>query len=283
MSDLFITGILPQSNFRFTIIDCSEICSHLDRIHDLDFKMSNFLSKTMMGAFFLARMVKENQKISLQWKDEFKQSVLAYSNHIGIMKGVAYPGEFAEGDIRNELIIGSGILKVIRWSPDADPYQSFTTLVEDTFEANLIKYVNDSEQQLTFIYMDTQSISLGKISAKGIFLQALPEASESDKVKIQSFAEANLNREIMSDKSIEEIAKELPIIFQEEVKILDTDKPHHLCDCSRMKISQVLISLGEKEVEDILREQGKIEVECEFCKSIYNFNDEDVVNLFPKE
>jgi len=237
----------------------------------------------MMGAFFLARMVKENQKISLQWKDEFKQSVLAYSNHIGIMKGVAYPGEFAEGDIRNELIIGSGILKVIRWSPDADPYQSFTTLVEDTFEANLIKYVNDSEQQLTFIYMDTQSISLGKISAKGIFLQALPEASESDKVKIQSFAEANLNREIMSDKSIEEIAKELPIIFQEEVKILDTDKPHHLCDCSRMKISQVLISLGEKEVEDILREQGKIEVECEFCKSIYNFNDEDVVNLFPKE
>ncbi|NCS93704.1 MAG: Hsp33 family molecular chaperone HslO [Leptospira sp.] len=283
MSDLFITGILPLSNFRFTIIDCSEICSHLDRIHDLDFKMSNFLSKTMMGAFFLARMVKENQKISLQWKDEFKQSVLAYSNHIGIMKGVAYPGEFAEGDIRNELIIGSGILKVIRWSPDADPYQSFTTLVEDTFEANLIKYVNDSEQQLTFIYMDTQSISLGKISAKGIFLQALPEASESDKVKIQSFAEANLNREIMSDKSIEEIAKELPIIFQEEVKILDTDKPHHLCDCSRMKISQVLISLGEKEVEDILREQGKIEVECEFCKSIYNFNDEDVVNLFPKE
>ena len=283
MSDLFITGILPQSNFRFTIIDCSEICSHLDRIHDLDFKMSNFLSKTMMGAFFLARMVKENQKISLQWKDEFKQSVLAYSNHIGIMKGVAYPGQFAEGDIRNELIIGSGILKVIRWSPDADPYQSFTTLVEDTFEANLIKYVNDSEQQLTFIYMDTQSISLGKISAKGIFLQALPEASESDKVKIQSFAEANLNREIMSDKSIEEIAKELPIIFQEEVKILDTDKPHHLCDCSRMKISQVLISLGEKEVEDILREQGKIEVECEFCKSIYNFNDEDVVNLFPKE
>ncbi|NCN11317.1 MAG: Hsp33 family molecular chaperone HslO, partial [Leptospira sp.] len=79
MSDLFITGILPLSNFRFTIIDCSEICSHLDRIHDLDFKMSNFLSKTMMGAFFLARMVKENQKISLQWKDEFKQSVLAYS------------------------------------------------------------------------------------------------------------------------------------------------------------------------------------------------------------
>lgn len=283
MSDLFITGILPQSNFRFTIIDCSEICSHLDRIHDLDFKMSNFLSKTMMGAFFLARMVKENQKISLQWKDEFKQSVLAYSNHIGIMKGVAYPGEFAEGDIRNELIIGSGILKVIRWSPDADPYQSFTTLVEDTFEANLIKYINDSEQQLTFIYMDTQSISLGKISAKGIFLQALPEASESDKVKIQSFAEANLNREIMSDKSIEEIAKELPIIFQEEIKILDTDKPHHLCDCSRMKISQVLISLGEKEVEDILHEQGKIEVECEFCKSIYNFNDEDVVKLFPKE
>ncbi|MCZ8345089.1 MAG: Hsp33 family molecular chaperone HslO [Leptospiraceae bacterium] len=283
MSDLFITGILPKSHFRFTLIDCSEICSHLDRIHDLDFRMSNFLSKTMMGAFFLARMVKEDQRISIQWKDEFKHSVLAYSNHIGIMKGVAYPGEFAKGDIRNEFILGSGILKVIRWSPDADPYQSFTTLVEDTFETNLIKYINDSEQQLTMIYMDTQSISFGKIAAKGLFLQALPEATDADRIKIQGFADANLNREIMSNKTIEEICNELPAIFQEEVRVLDKDKPHLICDCSRMKISQVLVSLGEQEVREILTEQGKIEVECEFCKSLYNFKDEDVVKLFPKE
>ncbi len=281
MTDQFITGILPKSHFRFSIIDCSQICSHLDRVHNLDARLSNFLSKTLMGAFFIATMVKEDQKISIQWKDEFKHSVLAYSNREGAMKGVAYPGEFREGDIRNDFILGTGILKVIRWIPDSDPYQSFSSLIEDTFEANLMKYIADSEQVSTIVLMDTQAIKLGAISSRGFFLQALPEAKVIDIERIYSIAKTKMNREIIGTRSIVEIAQDLSNIFNEDTTILKEGKPYHYCDCSRNKISQVLVSLGEKEVKEILLEQGKIEVECEFCKSIYDYFDSDVEKLFP--
>ena len=281
MSDSFITGILPNSQFRFSLIDCSGVCSHLIRIHDLDERMANFLSKTMMGAFFIAKMVKDEQRISIQWKDEYKQSVLAYSNRQGAMKGVAYPGPLESGDIRNDFILGSGILKVIRWDPDFEFYQSFTNLVEDSFEVNFSKYITESEQALSLVFMNTTEKRFGEYEVKGIFLQALPDASESSRDFIFKQAEMELNKDSIFELGLEEIRQELSIIFRESLDVLDIGQPHFQCDCSYNKIAEVLVSLGEKEVNEILTEQGLIEVECEFCKSIYEFDENKVGRLFP--
>lgn len=281
MSDIFYTGILPQSNFRFTVIDCSEICSHLFRIHNLDDRMINFLSKTLMGAFFLARMVKGEQRISIQWKDESKQSVLAYSNRLGMMKGTAYSGELEAGDIRNDFIHGSGILKVIRWKLEGDPYSSFTNLVVDTFEENFRRYIEESEQVLSICLMNVSIPRDGFVVAKGIFFQALPEADEDSRNRIIALASSKLDRDSFFAQENTELVASLSSLLEEEVELLDSGQPMMQCDCSRNKIAQVIVSLGEKEANEIITEQGKIEVECEFCKSRYDFEREHVARLFP--
>jgi molecular chaperone Hsp33 len=251
------------------------------RIHDLDDRMANFMSKTVMGAFFLARMVKGDQRISIQWKDEAKQSVLAYSNRRGEIKAVAYPGELMVGDVRNDFIYGTGILKVIRWDIENEYYQSFTNLTEDTFETNFQKYIRDSEQILSIIKMNTEIPKFGYIQARGIFLQALPEATDQDKERILRISEQSFLHSDLIRKPAEEIAHSLESIFLEKVDHLDQGVPNFRCDCSRNKIAEVLVTLGKNEVEEILEEQGKIEVECEFCKSIYDFDSEKVARLFP--
>lgn len=283
MSDIYFTGILPESNFRFSLIDSSEISSHISRIHDLDNRMMNFLSKSLMGAFFIARMVKGDQRISIQWKDESKQSVLAYSNRLGQMKGVAYPGEMAEGDIRNDFILGTGILKVIRWKIDSDPYTSFTHLKEDTFENNFIEYLSNSEQVTTFTYMDTSFPKFGYIQSKGLFLQALPESDEESRSHIQKIANEYFQSTKNWERSVREIYLELGDIFGEKVESLDSGKPQYQCDCSRNKIAEVLVSLGQTEINRIIEEEGKVEVECEFCKSLYDFSQAQADKLFPQE
>ncbi len=283
MSDIYYTGILSQNSFRFTLIDCSEVCTKISEIHRMEERISNFLSKTLMGAFFLARMIKGEQKISIQWKDEYKQSVLAYSNRQGEMKGVAYPGELEEGDIRNDFILGTGILKVIRWREGADPYTSFTTLIEDTFENNLRKYIRDSEQILTGIYMDSGRIENGKQVAKGLFLQALPESSGRSHTDLLTTFDRIFSGTRIWEQPIDEIYNQMGRILQEEIVELDSGIPTFQCDCSREKISEVLISLGEDEIKNILLDEGQIRVECEFCKSIYIFDKADTEILFSSQ
>ena len=51
------------------------------------------------------------------------------------------------------------------------------------------------------------------------------------------------------------------------------------CGCSLEKIKGVLLTLGEKELRDIIAEQGKIEMKCHFCSQVYNLSPEDVENL----
>src|SRR5207247_9496428 len=51
------------------------------------------------------------------------------------------------------------------------------------------------------------------------------------------------------------------------------------CRCSRRKVQRVLISLGETELHDILAEQGRVEVRCNFCAARYLFDEDDVEAL----
>ncbi|NLL82376.1 MAG: Hsp33 family molecular chaperone HslO, partial [Tissierellia bacterium] len=49
--------------------------------------------------------------------------------------------------------------------------------------------------------------------------------------------------------------------------------------CSREKIEKVIISLGKKEIQDIIDEDGQAELVCHFCNTKYQFNKEDLIRL----
>jgi molecular chaperone Hsp33 len=52
------------------------------------------------------------------------------------------------------------------------------------------------------------------------------------------------------------------------------------CNCSRIGISRLLLSLGREEVDSILAEQSVVEVTCEFCGRAHRFTPDDVAKLF---
>ncbi|MDZ4725120.1 MAG: Hsp33 family molecular chaperone HslO [Leptospira sp.] len=285
MTDQVILGIVPQNHFRFSIAELTNTANDITTLHNLNREMSVFLSKTMLGALFLAEMTKNQQRVSIQWKDETNKSALAYSDRYGRIKAVAYGDMLEEGDIRNEFILGQGIMKVIRWQYDSDFYQSFTNLIEDTFEFNFLKYLGESEQVRSIVGMDVENKTLQPINnrVKGVMFEALPEATDEDFDFIKSKIEPLFQKELFWNQSLEEMKTELSIALASELIVLSTEEPAFICDCSRFKVSEIILSLGRIEADSIVDEFGQVEITCEFCKKAYQFNQEDVATLFQDE
>ena len=282
MSDQVILGISNTHHYRFTIVNLTETAKEPMFLHSLNKEMSVFLSKTMMGALFLAEMTKNQQKVSIQWKDESNKQALAYSDRYGKMKSVAYSASHEEGDIRNEFILGQGIMKVIRWDYESDTYQSYTNLIEDTFEANFIKYLTESEQIKAIVGMDVIPFDFpgNDFSAKGIFFEALPDATEESFLFLRSKINSLILKESFWTLTIEKMLETLESEIESPLEVLSKESPEFLCDCSRHKVADIIASLGEKEANSIIDEMGKIEITCEFCRTAYQFDSFDVEKFF---
>jgi len=70
-------------------------------------------------------------------------------------------------------------------------------------------------------------------------------------------------------------------LFHEEAVRLEPAQPlAFACSCSRERVEAMLQSLGRAENEETLREQGSVEVHCEFCNRRYVFDADDVAGLF---
>ena len=48
------------------------------------------------------------------------------------------------------------------------------------------------------------------------------------------------------------------------------------CNCTRERVEKALISIGEKEIKDMIQDGKPIEVNCHFCNKNYTFSIEDL-------
>ena len=75
--------------------------------------------------------------------------------------------------------------------------------------------------------------------------------------------------------SLKEIAQK--ITGDENVKVMDdTIEPIYECGCSKEKFADGLITLGKQQLTELIEEDGKAEIKCQFCNKLYNFNKEEL-------
>ena len=51
------------------------------------------------------------------------------------------------------------------------------------------------------------------------------------------------------------------------------------CYCSRERVSRALISMGRKDLTELIAEQGQAELTCQFCDTVYQFSREELERL----
>lgn len=157
-------------------------------------------------------------------------------------------------------------------------YQGIVELEGDTVSAALENYLARSEQLDSRIWLaaDTQH-------AAGMLLQRLPDRADedSDMWNRATHLGATLTRDELLTLPAQEIIRRL--YHEEDVRIFDRENMRFHCGCSRERVANVLRMLGYDEVQSILNERGKIDVDCEFCNHHYTFDRVDSEQLFAAE
>lgn len=181
--------------------------------------------------------------------------------------------------------------------PGQQPYQGVVALqapdgaaLPDLATA-LSGYMLHSEQ------LETQFVLAANDEvAAGILLQHIPVKGQnnlefSSELSAEDMAEAcqRIASHTLSLQAQELLSLDIDIILHRlywEEKLLrfapqaDDAKPHFACTCSRQRVAGMLVNLGQTEAQEIIAEQGQIEVGCDFCGAQYRFDAVDVGALF---
>ncbi len=175
-----------------------------------------------------------------------------------------------------EAVFGDGSLLINLALPGArEDYQALVPLEGNSFAAALEGYFARSEQLPTRVCLgaDAQSVT-------AMLVQRLPESLQKD-VQDWERVEAlfsTLGADELNNLDVETMLHRL--FHEEQVRVYDPKPLTFQCRCSRERVSAMVQNLGEEDAQALLAEQGKISVDCEFCKANYAFDSADVALLF---
>ena len=76
---------------------------------------------------------------------------------------------------------------------------------------------------------------------------------------------------------MDRIFAQMPEEYQ--VETLEFKEMRWHCDCSEERLEKVLMTIGEKDLTDIIEEDGQAELVCQFCCKKYHFDKEHLERI----
>ena len=176
--------------------------------------------------------------------------------------------------------VGIGFMNVIKDMGLKEPYLGQTELRTSEIAEDLTYYFATSEQV-------PSSVGLGVLMEKdntvkqagGFILQLMPFTEE----EVINRLEENLKRVtsvtgmLEEGKTPEGILETLLEGF--DIEINDKVPTQCHCNCSKERVEKALISIGRKEIQEMIDEGKEIEMNCHFCNKNYKFSVEDLKRI----
>lgn len=289
MKDYMVRGIDENGVFRVFVANTTNLVNEAQKTHFMSATATAALGRTLTACVIMGTMMKnEKDTVSIQIVGDGPiKTVLAVANSKGQVKGyVGNPAVDLPLRSDGKLDVGGAIgrngrIIVIKDLGLKDPYIGQSKLVSGEIAEDLAHYFAYSEQQPSAVNLGVLvDTDLSVKAAGGYIVEMLPNAKEEEIVKL----EKNINQaepiSTLIDRGYkpEDIVSE---VFKDfNIEILDQKQLMFKCDCSREKVKNVLYSLGKDEIDNIIKEEGKAEVECYFCNKKYSFGKEELIKIF---
>ena len=288
MKDKIIKALAHNGKISITCANTTNLVEEARKIHDLSPVATAAFGRLLTIASIMGNEMKnQNDKMTIQIKGNGPiGTMLVTANNIPQVKGyvgdahVDLPlNEFGKLDV-GEAVGHEGYINVIKDIGLKEPYIGVSPLVSGEIAEDFANYFVNSEQRQAAVALGVLVDRNGVKSAGGYLITPMPDATEEEIGKVEQaiFKAGAMSKMLNENLSLEDIAKK--VTGDENIEILeDNITPEYKCDCSKEHMKDALISIGKKDLEEILKEDGKAELMCHFCNKKYTFTKEELEEI----
>lgn len=280
MSDYIIRATAADAGIRAFAATTKELVEKARQIHDTSPVITAALGRLLTGGVMMGAMLKgEDDLLTLQVSGDGPvrgMTVTAGSN--GTVKGYAVEPQVmlpknAAGKLDVGGAVGRGTLRVIKDMGLKEPYVGQTALQTGEIADDLTYYFAASEQV-------PSSVGLGVLMEKnntvkqagGFIIQLMPFVGEEviGALEKNLAAFSTVTTVLDEGKTPEEMLQQL--LAGLDPVITEKVPCWYECSCSRERMERAIISIGKKDIEEMINDGEAIEVNCQFCGNSYHFS-----------
>lgn len=283
MSDYIVRAIAAGGQIRAFAATTKDTVEKARQLHNTSPIATVALGRLLTGGVMMGVTMKNDSDIlTVQIKG---------NGPIGAMTVTADPKGNVKGFVANPKVmlplkdgrldiagaVGIGVLSVIKDIGLKEPYVGDTILITSEIADDLTYYYATSEQI-------PSSVGLGVLMDKdntveqagGFIIQLMPDATEEviDKLEKRIKEIKSVTHMLENGMTPEKILEY--ILGGMELEILDTIPTQFYCNCSKERVSKAVMSIGVKDLKEMVDDNKPIEVNCHFCNSHYTFSPQEL-------
>ncbi len=287
MKDYMIRASAAENQIRAFAATTKELVEHARSIHGTSPVATAALGRLLTAGAMMGSMMKgEEDILTLQIKGSGPiGGITVTANAKGVVKGYVYHPEVLlpandKGKLDVGGALGAGILSVIKDLGLKEPYTGQTHLVSGEIAEDIAYYYATSEQVPSVVALGVLMNKDNTVKqAGGFIIQLMPFAEEAvidrleKKVNEITSITSLLDQEMTPEMILEYILGEFGL------ELMDKLPASFECNCTKKRVEKAIISIGQKEITEMIEEEKPIEVNCHFCNTHYHFSVEELKEL----
>lgn len=288
MHDEIVRAITGDGLVKAVAVTGRDLVERARNIHTLLPMATAALGRALLGASMMGDMLKEEDgSLTLQIKGGGPLgTILAVSDCNGNVRGyVQNPHVELMEKYQGKLDVGAavgqdGTLTVIKDIGLKEPYVGSIGLFSGEIADDLAMYFVESEQIPTACALGVLvGLDQSVTAAGGYLIQLLPGASEDMITKIEAGVHAmgSVSHALADGLDGEGLLR--TVLKDFDLEILEKHPVEYRCYCSRDRVTRALISMGKKDLSELIRDQGKAELTCQFCDQVYHYSKEELEEI----
>ncbi|KWX79180.1 Hsp33 family molecular chaperone HslO [Paenibacillus jilunlii] len=280
--DRLIRGTAMNGKVRAFAVRTTALVDELRRRHDTYPTATAALGRTVTAAAMMGAMLKGEEKLAIMVKGNGPLGqITAESNALGEVRGyVQNPHVHLPSNSLGKLDVAGavgteGFIDISKDLGLKEPYRGSVPIVSGELGEDFTYYFAVSEQTPAAVGLGVLVDTDNSVKVAGGFIvQLLPGLSDDEITEIERAVGAMPSVTAVLDQGLE--PEEMLRWLLPDVVIMDGLDISFVCQCSRERVEQTLVSLGQHELERLIEEDDQVEVVCHFCNEAYVFNKDEL-------